>query len=203
MSNLSPPHHKLRISKPELWPLARCPFPTLYPPRLPVCTPRLHARSGSAQGFQEPSTQLLGKSTASRDAPKVGLGKAAGMGSGVGGPVSPHVILHSWRELAQGRRKRGDGACVLALAWEQREKEGESLLSYLATGLRGGQPGTGLSVVAPLHADRRGPLREARGNVGRSGLQFWAGFRPPGAFKEKLAANPSPDPRSPRRRPPI
>lgn len=140
MSNLPLPHHKLRISKPELWPLARCPFPTLYPPRLPVCTPRLHARSGSAQGSQEPSTQLLGKSTASRDAPKVGLGEAAGMGSGVGGPVSPHVILHSWRELAQGRRKRGDGACVLALAWEQREKEGESLLSYLATGLRGGQP---------------------------------------------------------------
>lgn len=127
----------------------------------------------------------------------MGLGEAAGMGSGVGGPVSPHVLLHSWRELAQGRRKRGDGACVLALAWEQREKEGESLLSYLATGLRGGQPGTGLSVVAPLHADRRGPLREARGNVGRSGLQFWAGFRPPGAFKENSPQTPPPTPARP------
>lgn len=205
-SSLPPPRHELRISKARTLatgPTSRRPFPTRHPQRHPVCAPRPHALSGSAQGPQEQAPSSWGKLTAFGDPPKVGLGRAAGIGRGRGGPVSPHVLLHSWPELAHGRRKRGDGACVLPLAFGQREKGGDQgQRSYLAVGLRGGQAGTGLSAVAPLHADRRGPSEkrgEARAGAGYSSGQAFA----PGAFKEKLDANPSPDPRSPRRRPPV
>lgn len=49
------------------------------------------------------------KSTASQDPGKMRLGGAAGLGLGVGGPVSLHVLLHSWPELAQGRGERRAG----------------------------------------------------------------------------------------------
>lgn len=51
--------------------------------------------------------------------------------------------------------------------------------SYLAAGLRGGQAGTGLSAMAPLRADRRGPSRQEAGeNAGRRALQLGASFLP-------------------------
>lgn len=57
------------------------------------------------------------------------------MGLGVGGPVSLHVLLHSWPKLPQGRRERGVGwslgMLLLALGLRARGERGVTEVSVL------------------------------------------------------------------------
>lgn len=91
----------------------------------------------------------------------------------------------------------GDAPASPRAARKRGEEGDRGKRSYLVAGLRGGQAGTGISAVAPLHADRRGPARgEARGKCREARATVAASFRLP-LLKRNSRQTPPPTPARP------